>query len=103
MTQEQYENEFVSRYMRWCLQFGITEEHLQQLLANSAVNMYYIERHDDLEAQAYAILLPQDAKIPIDAARRIYDAILRDIFKTYPKPLIDAARKANVIGNPNLN
>lgn len=100
-TEEQYYNEYVSRYMRWCLQFGITNEHLQQIMANRAICNYYNEQHADLENQAYEILAPQDAKITIAMARRIYSDVMTDIFKAFPKPLIEAARRLSITNNLN--
>ncbi|RWX00950.1 hypothetical protein [Flavobacterium cerinum] len=102
MTDDEYWKEYLSRYMKWCLQFSQNKEtDLQKLLANTAINNYYTARHEDLEHQAIQILKPQDGKITTELARRLYADVMVDLFTTFPKPLFDAARKLNVIGNQN--
>lgn len=105
LTAEQYENEFISLYMRWIEQFStkvsgqVLITDLQLLMANSSISKWYNERHSDLENQAISILRPQHCRITIAQAKAIYGSVMAEIFRTFPRPLFEQARKLTITNN----
>jgi len=106
ITEETYWNKFIERYMRWCTGRalhnvdGVIVTDLQMLMANSSLSKWYTLQHEELEKQAIEVLRPQFDRIPLEKMREIHNIMMNDIFKAYPKPLIDAARKLTIINPP---
>jgi len=117
ITEEQYVTEYLHRWTHWCLDqvkhyivdprsCTPTEERLyhselQKIMANTAINNYYGGQHDELEYQALEILQPQVLKISLGKIREHYEIIMSDIYKHYPKPLIDRAKTLTILNNPH--
>lgn len=96
-TEEEFYNEYVALYMRWLLHFAPNEyDGLQALMANTAVNKWYTERHADLQRHAMDVLKVQAGRTAVNKKRQMYNVIMVDIFANYPKPLFDAALKLKI-------
>ncbi|WP_417366821.1 hypothetical protein [Flavobacterium beibuense] len=105
---DEYTDVYLSRYMRWLLQktrindHGTTDfEDLQKLMANTAVNRFFNDRFNDLEHQAYKVVVHNHDKLPVSTLRRLYEQIMVEIYQTFPKPLFDEARKLKIDNNLN--
>lgn len=103
-VQEYYKEQF-EMYVKWCENLAIRNctRDYQKLLANTAISKFFMERFNDLEHQALEILKPQECKITIDVARRIYSGVMIDIFASFPSALIKDARKLVIINDPRQN
>lgn len=97
-----YEIRLFRRYANWCATFeNGSPDDLQKLLANTAINKWFLNRYAELEQRAYNILYKEHQAMPATEVQRMYEAVMVDIFTTYPKPLFEAARKLSVINNLN--
>lgn len=101
-TPQQYNQVYTDRYLRWCEAYSKELDiHLQKLLSNTAISLWYSEHFAELEYQAYQILLPCHAFITKQKAYEMYNIVVKDIFLNYPKPLFDAANKITIINTLN--
>ena len=102
ITPEKYWDDYEQRYFNWLQSFcKETPNDFQKLLANAAINGWYIRHHEDIELQAIEILKQQYQSITIDKVRAIYKLVMIDVFKNYPQTLFVAARKLSIINDPH--
>lgn len=99
MTREVYEELLIEKYVRWCMSLcvvNITTE-LQQIIANKAVNAYYILEYDKLEQEFLNTLKGYEGiELSAKEARELYTEITGKTFMLNPKPLIESAKKTNI-------
>ena len=116
ITPEQYNQEYIHRWTHWCLdqvKHYIVDQttctptaerlyhaELQKVMANTAVNNYYSDQHDELEYQALQFLQPQVLRISLGQMREHYDITMANIFKVYPKSLLNFAKKLTIENPP---
>lgn len=97
LTIEQYENDCMSQYMRWCLNLAKTHNTTaQHLLANTAMYNYYRGQFLELEHSFKVIAQRLDGLVDYEIMLRNYDMIMVDIYTNYPKALIEAAKKLKI-------
>lgn len=103
LTQEQYENDCLLQYMRWCQ--NLAKNHkttLQHLLANTAMCNYYNAQFQELEHSFKVVAQRLDGLVDYEMMHRNYDMIMVDIYTNYPSALIEQAKKIK-IENPKFN
>ncbi|KGO88412.1 hypothetical protein Q765_00415 [Flavobacterium rivuli WB 3.3-2 = DSM 21788] len=116
ITEDQYTAEYLHRWTHWCIDQvkdyivdpatctptaeRLYHAELQKVMANTALTNYYSDQHDELEYQALAMLHPQVLTISIGQMREHYDIIMADIFKMYPKSLLNFAKKLTIDNPP---
>jgi len=88
-----YADSNMERYIRWCQnlsnQTGIS---LQSIVANTAIANYYRTETERLEDVFLTQAKPIHGKVKYNLMRQIYGEIMIDIFKIYPKPLLEEAK-----------
>jgi hypothetical protein len=94
LTTEQYNEIVFQNYWNWCLKYGKTPAHTQQLLACSTVNKWWMNEYSKLEVQFINAI----GVLPLrkDILEHTFYAFTVQIFANYPKPLIDAIRNDNL-------
>lgn len=103
LTLEQYENDCMSQYMRWCL--NLAKKHnteFQNLLANRSIVNYYNVQFLELEHNFIVIAKKLDGLVDYTIMLKNFDMIMVDIYTNYPMALIEAAKKMK-IENPYFN
>lgn len=100
LSKEEFDATQIERYMRWCMNQSIDQnKDLQKIMANSSINRYYNIEMAKLEKKFIDIVDGKQKHIGDKTAREMYALIVVDMFKIYPSPLIDNARKLNVYAN----
>lgn len=89
-TQEYEDRLFLSMW-NWCQHYGQYPSIVQQLLANSQVNKWFMAEYEKCELQFLRITEVVPSKTETLEAH--YKACTAQIFAVYPKPLIDAVNK----------
>lgn len=95
MTSEEYDLKMWLTYLNWCDKYATSESHFQQLLANSAINAWYMIEFEKLQNRFIQMMahIPQKT----DAIRYHYNGCIIEIFTIFPKPLIDESKCADSI------
>ncbi len=103
LTADEYETKRFEQYQRWCKNLAIAYRvSLQCLLANRAIANYYSDQFLELEHSFIIVAQRLDGVVNQAVLIENYNSIMMQIYKTYPKPLIAAAKKMR-IENPNFN
>jgi hypothetical protein len=103
LSQDQYEMECMSQYMRWCQ--NVAKNHntpLQCLLANRPMSNYYTTQFLELEHSFKVIAQRLDGLVDYTIMLKNYEMIMVDLYTNYPMALIEDARKIR-IENPKFN
>ena len=103
LTLEQYDNDYVSQYIRWCQ--NLAKSHkvaLQCLLANTAIHNYYRVQFLELEHSFKVVAQRLDGIVDHTIMLKNYDMIMVDIYTNYSPSLIKSAKKLK-IENPTFN
>lgn len=87
--------------MAYCEIYSSNDEHLQSLLANTALYNWWNQQYQALETQFLEDVEPYLTKSNIEHLRDLYDSKMATIVMYYSKPLIKQARKLNL--NPEMN
>jgi hypothetical protein len=100
LSEQEYEDKIFMYYWNWCYKYGGTESKTQELLANSAVNKWWLFEFQKLEKKFFESLehLPKTTQ----ALQNCYRANIVHIFTIYPKALIDGINPNNQIFKQNL-
>ena len=103
LSEEQYENDCMLQYMRWCQNLAKNQNApLQSLLANRPMSNYYMAQFLELEHSFKIIAQKLDGLVDYEIMSRNFEMIMVDLYTNYPKPLIEDAKKLR-IENPNFN
>lgn len=98
MTSESYQQEYIERYLRWCLSYATNREtDLQKLLANRAISNYYNEKFKELELKFINAATPIYGNVTSESIRAIYVGITTQIFMNYPSALFEQARSLTIL------
>ena len=95
-TQEYEDRLFLSMW-NWCQHYGQYPSIVQQLLANSQVNKWFMAEYEKCELQFLKITEVVPSKTETLEAH--YKACTAQIFAVYPKPLIDAVTRNKEFSN----
>lgn len=102
VTKEQYEDQVLLMYMRWCMDFSLNyTTELQKIVANSAINAYFLNELKKIEAEFMEQMQPyqnEDTITPIDAKATYFKSTVQ-MFNRYPKALLADAKKMNLYAN----
>ena len=90
-SSEEYEERVLQQYWAWCINYGQYHSIIQQLLANRAVNKWFLMEFNKLEIHFLNIVnvVPQKT----EPLRNHYKACTSEIMGIYQKPLIEAIKK----------
>ncbi|WP_395075340.1 hypothetical protein [Flavobacterium sp.] len=98
-TPEEYENIILKTYFLWCMDFCINyHSDLQRILANSAVNKYFLYEYAKCEAEFLKLISRYEDSPTVTSKdiQTLYDDCSFKISNRNPKPLILAAKKLNI-------
>jgi hypothetical protein len=95
-TQEYEDRLFLSMW-NWCQHYGQYPSVIQQLLANSQVNKWFLSEHEKCELQFLKITGVVAQKPEILAAH--YKACTAQMMALFPKSLLDAVRRNKEFSN----
>ena len=86
MTSEEYDNMIYQTYFVWCHKRASTDNKLQELLANSAVNKWFLKQYLKLESNFIAMVehFPNQVK----DLNYHYKGCTVEIYNLYPLDLI---------------
>ena len=97
----EFEEIQIARYMRWCINLsnktGLT---LQAILANTSISKYYNYEFSKLENRFRSLVHGKNQWLEPKALEDMYNIIVVDIFKIYPLPLIEEAKKLKIENPP---
>ena len=90
MSSKEYDTRLWKTYWVWCDKRAINSSHFQALLANSAINRWFMREYDTLQRNflEFVDLWPGKLRQP----EYHYAGFMTEIYMIYPKPLIDAER-----------
>lgn len=104
MTPEQYEDFIFERYMRWCeSKCEKKEKDIQKLIANSKLSAWFMNEFSERENTFLNMVKNTHQFLKPIQIRSVFSNVTIDIYDHYPKPLIDAAQKINLINIINSN
>lgn len=92
-TAADYDERMLQTYWIWADKYGTSPSHVQQLLANAAVNKWFMIEFGKLEKQ-FVDIVTMHALKP-DQIKHQYYASTMQIYKMFPKPLIDNCKNLN--------
>jgi hypothetical protein len=101
LTPAEYENMLFGAYARWCESVTINAREFQKVIANSAVNKWYLIEYAKCEAEfqqltgRYENLTAQDYK-------RCYNDCTFRMFNIRPTALLEAIKKTPNVNNPRV-
>ncbi len=104
LTTYEYDCKVMEYFFDWCLTHGKSSEHIQQLMANSKIDKWFMYEFRKLEmdfCNAVPFLIQTKKNLQYE-----HQAYMGRIFSIYPKPLIE--KIPNVISKefnqyPNYN
>lgn len=98
----EYDMMLFGMWMRWVENATMTEAEFQKVLANPAVNKWYITKLGEIENQflTMASKYPDAGK---DRCRQNYNEMTYALYNTYPLPLIKEAIKIEDKGFSKLH
>lgn len=100
MSSETYQDSRFEMFMRWCLSRSINSDNdLQKLLANKAIYSYFDQTLSKYETQFKNAAQNLTEVSTPEMMRNIYINITIQIYRTFPMPLIEEARKLNINSN----
>lgn len=89
-TSKELEKKQFQVYWNWCRQHGGTDSIVQQMLANSSINKWYLIELNKLELQFITIAeLNPNAK----NLESMYYSCISQIFTIYPKALVNEIKR----------
>lgn len=95
VTLEAYEAMIFQTYMRWCMDFSKDyNEDLQQLLANSSLNAYFLSEYNKMEQVFIDQVAPyvDSHSVTVKDRRGLYADYTVQIYTKWSKPLIESAK-----------
>ena len=104
-TGHQYDMLVFLHFQLWCEMHATTNEDLQSLLANTAIEQWWQTEYAKLQRNFIAIATPYKGYCNKHDMERMYRIETIHIRNLYPKPLIHAVRgkQYSITGNPLLN
>lgn len=93
ISPDNYDDRLFQMYFNWCQRHAVSDNNLQELLANAQLNKWFMRHYAVLEK----LFITDHAtrKNPLSTPERnLYDyqECVSQIFKNYPKAIIDGFR-----------
>jgi hypothetical protein len=100
ISSEEYDEMILNTFWNWCDKWATSGSVFQGLVANSALNKWFLQQHSRLEKDF--IDLVEFFPNKFNNAKFNYHSCTAEIFLLYPKPLINAC-KNNIDYSMRLN
>ena len=95
MNNQQFEFMIFGFYSRWCEGVAINTRHFQGLLANTAVNLWFLTELTKLETEFHELTdrYEGSASVTTDDYKRCYNDCTIRMFAIKPQALLDSVTK----------
>lgn len=104
MTPQEYNEDQIQRYMRWCENLSKTKNiQLQSAMANSAISNYYTAQFREIESGFLTIAKKIERTADYKVLRNLYASMMTDLYLAYPGALLEAAKNLNIENPPYAN
>ena len=97
MTAEDYENMIFGGYARWCESVTINAREFQKVIANSAVNKWYLMEYAKCEEKFAAMTQRYDESIPVKDYQTFYNDCTYGMFNIRPTALLQEIKKTRAV------
>lgn len=97
MTAEDYENMIFGAYARWCESVTINAREFQKVLANSAVNKWYLMEYAKCEEKFATMTQRYDENIPVKDYQTFYNDCTYGMFNIRPTALLQEIKKTRAV------
>ena len=87
----EYDDRIFTAYWNWCQHYGKYDSIIQQMLANRAISLWFMNEYAKLENNFLKVVNVVPTKT--EPLRGHYYACTADIMAIYPKPLIQAIKR----------
>lgn len=98
MTDEDYENMIFGAYARWCESNTINAREFQKVIANSAVNKWYLIEYSKCEIEFHQ-LTGRYENLTVEDYKRCYNDCTYRLFNIRPTALLQEIKKTQCIGS----
>jgi hypothetical protein len=95
---EEHEGRFFQSYWAWCTKYGQYPSIIQQLMANSQINRWYMNEYEKAE-KAFIKMYEANPNAQLETLRAYYNANIGEILQRYPKPLVDDIKRNRDFSN----
>jgi hypothetical protein len=96
LTAEEYEALLFGAYARWCESVTINARQFQQVLANSAINKWYLMEYTKCEKEFNSLTDRYDS-ISADDYKRCYNDCTYGMFNIRPTALLQEIKKTRAV------
>lgn len=97
MTSEDYENMIFGAYARWCESVTINPREFQKVIANSAVNKWYLTEYAKCEKEFNHLTDRYGNSITTEDFKRCYSDCTYIMFNIRPTALLQEIKKTRVV------
>lgn len=97
MTPEEYELLIFGAYARWCESITINAREFQKVLANAAVNRWYLTEYAKCEAEFTLLTKRYEGSITTEDFKRCYSDCTYRMFNIRPTALLQEIKKTRVV------
>lgn len=102
MTKEMYDELYMEKFMRWCLNRATNNENdFQKLIANSSISKWYNYEFSKIENEFSTAATPLFRKVSYKGLRQMFETLSVELYTKFPQPLIESARNLNINANAN--
>lgn len=99
MTPEDYENMIFGAYARWCESVTINPREFQKVLANSAVNRWYLMEYSKCEKEFNSLTDRYGNSISTQDFQRCYNECTYNMFNIRPTALLQQIKKTHNVNS----
>lgn len=97
-SSEEYEGRFFQSYWAWCAKYGQYPSIIQQIMANSKVNRWYLHEYEKAE-QNFIKMFEANPNARLESLKAHYAVCIGEILQIYPKPLLDDIKRNRDFSN----
>jgi hypothetical protein len=90
ISSEEYDQMIFTTFWNWCDKWATSGSVFQKLVANAALNRWFLQQYNILEEDFIDLIEFYPKKL--NNAKFNYHNCTVDIFNLYPKPLIDTCK-----------
>ncbi|WP_264520359.1 hypothetical protein [Flavobacterium sp. N1994] len=93
ISSEEYDEGIFQTYWSWCKKFATSENNCQSLLANAAINRWFMQQYAQYEKN-FVDIVDHFPKKPNDL-HYLYRSETVEIYKRFPTAIIGTTKKLN--------
>lgn len=97
ITQDNYQDRIMSRYIQWCSLNSSDDQDCQKFLANGPIFGWWLQEFRKLERQFREDAEPYIGRADNRIIQQLYIETVLKIRDFYPRALMQTARKTNIV------